>query len=113
MAGNANSGNRHKDRPFRDALMIAIKERTEADDRRGLRKIAENLLDLAEKSEATAIAAITALADRLDGKPSQQVDIGNPEGEEFKVRTTIERIITDPANPNSAGVSTSSETKSI
>jgi hypothetical protein len=87
MAGNANSGNRHKDRPFRDALMIAIKARE--GDQRGLRKIAENLLDLAENSE---LAAISALADRIDGKPAQQIDVGNVEGEEFKTVNRIELV---------------------
>lgn len=91
MAGNANSG-RRQEKPFRDALMIAIKERTEAKDGRGLRKIAENLLDLAEKSE---LAAISALADRLDGKPAQQVDLGNADEEGFKIVGRIENIIVD------------------
>jgi hypothetical protein len=96
MAGNANSG-RRQEKPFRDALMLAIKER-EGDDR-GLRKIAENLLALAEKSE---LAAISALADRLDGKPAQQVDLGNADEEGFKVIGRIENIIVDPRSSNSS-----------
>jgi hypothetical protein len=43
----------------------------------------------------------------------QSVELGNPEGEEFKVKATIERIIIDPANPDSAGVSTASATKPL
>lgn len=92
MAGTANSG-RRQEKPFRDALIIAIKERTEADDKRGLRKIAENLLDLAEKSE---LAAISALADRLDGKPAQQIDHGNADEEGFRVVNEIRQIIVRP-----------------
>jgi hypothetical protein len=86
MAGTANSG-RRQEKPFRDALMLAIKERQ--GDQKGLRRIADNLLDLAEKSE---LAAISALADRLDGRPAQQVDIGNADETGFKVVNRIELV---------------------
>lgn len=69
MAGNKNSG-RRAERPFADALRMEIAEAGE--DRKRLRVIARRLLDKAEDGD---MQAINALADRLDGKPSQQLDI--------------------------------------
>jgi hypothetical protein len=109
MAGNANSGSQ-KGRIFRDAIVMQLKIRDAGEDMKTLRNIADSLIDAAIEKKMDAISAI---ADRLDGKPAQQVDIGNVEGEEFKVKATIERIIIDPANPDSAGVSTASATKPL
>jgi hypothetical protein len=42
------------------------------DNHRALRKIARNLIALASRRNMQALPAITAIADRLDGKPAQE-----------------------------------------
>ena len=62
-------GSPNREKPFRDALNIALHGRPLA-----LRRIADKLLDKAEQGD---LAAARELADRLDGKPAQMVDYGN------------------------------------
>jgi hypothetical protein len=68
---------------------------TQADPDR-LRRIAERLLDQAEEGN---LYAMKELGDRLDGKPAQTIS-GDPENP-LTVISKIERLIVDPANPNS------------
>jgi DNA replication protein DnaD len=68
MAGNQNSGKR-KDKLFHMALMLKLKE-LEPDDNRGLRRIALNLIEMAESKD---MQAIKELADRVDGKVAQAI----------------------------------------
>lgn len=63
-------GSPNKDKPFADALRMELA--AAGDDHKALRKIAKNLIDLAQKSELAALPAINAIADRLDGKPAQE-----------------------------------------
>ena len=69
MAGNANSG-RRQEKPFRDALRLEIA--AIGDDQKGLRQIARALITSASEGK---MDAIKELADRIDGKPTQQLDI--------------------------------------
>ena len=55
-----------KERPYRDALRMEI---AAADDFKGLRAIARAHL---EKARSGDMAAIKELADRIDGKPTQE-----------------------------------------
>lgn len=61
-----------------------------------LRRLAEKLFDQAEEGN---IAAIKEIGDRLEGKPAQTIS-GDPDNP-LTVISKIERIIVDPANPNS------------
>lgn len=85
--GNKNGA---KARLFEQALTRAIKQ----DDGERLRKAAEQVLDRAADGEAWAI---NMLADRLDGKPSQQI-VGAGEDGEHIIQQVI-RTIVDPAAP--------------
>ena len=58
-------GSVNREKPFNDALRIALRG-----DPLRLRRIAERLADKAEEGD---LAAIREIADRLDGKPAQQV----------------------------------------
>jgi len=73
-----------------------IKRACMQNDGQRLRRIAERLLDQAEEGN---IAAIKEIGDRLDGKSAQIIagDSENP----LTVISKIERLIVDPANPNS------------
>jgi hypothetical protein len=62
-------GSANKQRPFNEALQVALRSRPLA-----LRRIADRLLDAAEKGD---LAYIRELADRLDGKSPQMVDHGD------------------------------------
>jgi hypothetical protein len=67
--GNKNAiGQQDTERPFREALNRAIKQ----DDGKRIRSAAEKLLDLAAEGEQWAVKE---LADRVDGKASQQVNL--------------------------------------
>ena len=70
MAGNANSGRREK--PFLQALMLELK--ANGKDQKALRAIARKLIDAADEGK---MDAIIELANRLDGKPSVQVDMAH------------------------------------
>lgn len=74
MAGvKGRSGtNKGKDKPFRDALRMEIAALGD-DDPRALRGLARNLLTLASGPEG--LPALKEIADRLDGKPAQAVEM--------------------------------------
>jgi hypothetical protein len=59
-------GSLNREKPFNDALRIALRSRPLA-----LRRVADQLLDKAEQGN---LAYIHELIDRLDGKPTQVVD---------------------------------------
>ena len=67
VSGNP-GGKPHAPKPFRDMVDRAIKQ----DSGKRLRAAAESLLDLAAKGEQWAVCA---LADRLDGRPAQAVEL--------------------------------------
>jgi hypothetical protein len=74
---SGNPGGRVKDKPFRDALMLAIKEAEAKESHpRALRRVAERLLD---EAAAGNVQAIKEIADRLDGKVPQGVEGGDPD----------------------------------
>lgn len=59
-------GSLNREKPFNDALRIALRNRPLA-----LRRVADQLLDKAEQGN---LAYIHELIDRLDGKPAQIID---------------------------------------
>ncbi len=68
MGVSGNPSGKRKEKLFFDALMLAIKDQA---DKRGLRLIAEKLLDLAVSGDMQAIKEV---ANRLDGMPVQAID---------------------------------------
>jgi hypothetical protein len=57
-------------KPFGEALRMEIA--AAGADHKALRAIARNLITLAQKPDATGLSAAMAVADRLDGKPTQE-----------------------------------------
>jgi hypothetical protein len=80
--GNQNAATKNK--PFWDAVTRAIAQ----EDGKRLRRAAEKLLTLAAKGTPWAVKE---LADRLDGKAHQSVDLANPDGS--ALFASIERVI--------------------
>lgn len=75
--GNKLAVGGRKEKPFRDALMLAIKEaEAKENQHRALRKIAERLLD---EAAAGNVQALKEVADRLDGKVPQGIEGGDPD----------------------------------
>jgi hypothetical protein len=70
QSGNALGRRTVSEKPFNDALRLEIA--AAGDDHRALRSIARNLIELAQRKTFEAMPAINAIADRLDGKPSQE-----------------------------------------
>lgn len=66
--GNKEGQKRWKDKPWADALRLAV-NREDEDGRRRLAKIAEQC---AAAAEAGDMQAIKEIGDRLDGKPAQE-----------------------------------------
>lgn len=64
--------NKGKDKPFREALRMEIAALGEGDPK-ALRGLARNLLAIASGPEG--LPAIREIADRLDGKPAQAVEV--------------------------------------
>lgn len=62
-------GRKLDNKPFVEALRMEIAAAGE--DHKALRLIARNLITLAQTPDKDAMPAITAIADRLDGKPAQ------------------------------------------
>lgn len=96
MAGNANSG-RRQEKPFRDALRLEL-AKLQDQDRRGLRRIANALIEAAEAGD---MQAIKELADRVDGKVPQGIS-GDDENPLTMVHR-IERHIVKPNTPDTNG----------
>ena len=65
-----NPKGRAVEKPFADALRMEIKEA--GDNHQKLREIARKLLDKAAEGD---MSAINCFADRLDGKPSQALEV--------------------------------------
>jgi hypothetical protein len=76
--GGAPEGNQNakKGKLFYDQLRLVLVQ----NDKFKLRKIADKLVESAEKGEAWAIKEIM---DRMDGKPIQAQEISGPDGAEF------------------------------
>lgn len=90
---SGNPSGRPKEKPWRDALNIALKD----GDGAKLRKIAEVTVTLAEAGEQWAVKEI---ADRLDGKAvQQQILTGDEDGGPVRFER-IEIVVVDPPNPN-------------
>lgn len=73
QSGNPGGRVARKDKPFLDALMIVLnrEHKDDAEKRKKLYVIAEKLADAALAGESWAIQQV---ADRIDGKPSQEVN---------------------------------------
>ena len=69
MAGVKGRSGPKQEKPFRDALMLALKEAH--GEHKKLRAVAESLVERAIEGD---VRAITEVADRLDGKPTQQIE---------------------------------------
>lgn len=72
------------DKLWRDAIHRAVK-RTEKGDK-WLEKLADKLVAVAMEGD---VSALKEIGDRLDGKPTQQVDHGLPPGGNVKFVMTI------------------------
>jgi hypothetical protein len=59
-------GSVNREKPFNDALRIALRQRPQS-----LRRIADRLIDKAEEGD---LPSIRELVDRLDGRPTQTID---------------------------------------
>jgi len=62
-------GSVNRQKPFNDALLIELRSNPLA-----LRRIAAKLIERAEEGE---LGAIREIADRLDGRPAQAVEVGD------------------------------------
>ena len=67
---SGNPGGRPTEKPFADALRMELA--AAGADQKALRAIARNLIELAQRADATGLSAASAVADRLDGKPAQE-----------------------------------------
>lgn len=71
--GSPSSGNK-RDKLIRDALMIAV-NRVQEGDPQGRKKLAIAAAAVVEKAVEGDLAAFKEIADRIDGKAPQSVDV--------------------------------------
>ena len=93
MFEKGKSGNplgRKSEKPFADALRMEIA--AAGDDHKLLREIARNLLFLATQPNKDAMPAISAVADRLDGKPAQESTVTIDDKRDFTDWTRDELV---------------------
>jgi len=95
MAGNSNSGQR-KDKLIRDALMLAV-NRVQEGDPQGRKKLAIAAAAVVEKAVEGDLAAFKEIADRIDGKAPQSVDVTTRHEQPITEWTDadLERVIAD------------------
>lgn len=86
MAGNANSGPK-REKPFLQALNMELK--AAGTDHKALRAIAAQLIAKATDGD---MQAIIALADRTDGRPTQQLS-GDPDNPLEMIHTITRRLV--------------------
>lgn len=67
---SGNPGGRTKDKPFTDALRLAVNSAAKRGDKKKLRLLAEKLVARALEGDVTALKEV---ADRLDGKVPQGI----------------------------------------
>lgn len=86
--GNSNRATQYR---IKRTLEACLDRRSKADGRDALEAACDALIDRSFNS----LPDFKELADRLDGKPGQSLDIGNKDGEPFQV---VQRTIVDPRN---------------
>lgn len=91
MGAPLGNTNKQEGRSFAGALRRTLYEA--GTDRERLLTIANVLVTKAEEGDMQAIKEV---ADRLDGKPAQTVDVGNKDGEPFKSKVTVEFVGSAP-----------------
>ena len=80
-------GGKGQERMWRNAVHLAVKRYVDGSDVKALTRLAEKLV---EKGMSGDIAALKEVGDRLDGRPTQAVDMNVTEP-----ITCIERVIVD------------------
>ncbi len=90
MSGTIGNTNATKGKPWRDAINRALARRAEDHTvEGGLNTLADKFLAACEEGDQWAMKE---LGDRVEGKAAQSHTLGNEDGEEFKVRQTVELI---------------------
>ena len=100
-------GGRGQEGLWRSAVNLAVKRLVDGSDVKALTRLAETLV---EKGLGGDLAAIVEIGNRLDGRPSQSIDIGPVEA-----FTGIVRQIVDPvaasAQPSPSAANGAGETE--
>lgn len=104
MGAPLGNQNNRKAKPWAEALNRALETHRPADQRLALDALAKSLVAKAMDGD---IPALKEIGDRLDGKPTQQTEISGLDG--GTIYATINRVITDPSNRDSEGVSSASK----
>jgi antitoxin component of MazEF toxin-antitoxin module len=87
--GNTIAKDRRAPKPYRDALMMQLKEA--GTDHRGLRRIAQKVLELAYEGESWAVQHV---AERIDGKVPQAL-IDADDGQQITLQV-VKYVIEQP-----------------
>ena len=94
---------------WRNAVHLAVKRLVDGTDVKALTRLAEKLV---EKGLGGDIAALREIGDRLDGRPSQSLDIGAPELFSGIVRRIVDPVVesAQPSPPTANGAGEAEET---
>ena len=89
-SGNPNG--RGSDKHWRDALLRAVKQRSGPENKHKLEQIATAVVDAAIAGD---IQAAKEIGDRLDGKATQGVELGGPNGGPIVTSIAVEFVKPD------------------
>ena len=99
MPSGAPIGNQNaiKNRPWRMAIDRALQKKSRVDQIEALDEIAEKVVETAMRGPSYEkgdpwLSAVNELADRLDGKPAQQLNIAGHDGGAFKIGREDEKL---------------------
>lgn len=106
---SGNPGGRPKRAKLFTQSLLASLKKTDADNVEAVQRIADKLVALAESGD---VQAIKEIADRVDGKPPQAI-VGDDESDPVSLIHRIERVIVNPSNPDSPGLSPASPAGSL
>ena len=85
MGAPLGNQNAVKAKRWQQAIDRALARRSKASGIEELDRLADKFLEAVDTGAREFIPGFAALGDRLDGKPAQQLDVGNVNGEPFKV----------------------------
>jgi hypothetical protein len=100
--GSPTSGNK-RDKLIRDALMIAV-NRVQEGDPQGRKKLAIAAAAVVEKAVEGDLAAFREIADRIDGKAHQSLDVTSSREVSISELTDAELVAIIANRAGSAGV---------
>ena len=93
MGAPIGNQNAVKAKRWQQAIDRALAKRSKGDAIAALDDLAEKFLDAVEKGDKDFMPGFTALGDRIDGKPAQQVQLSGDEENPIAVAEIVRKVV--------------------